>query len=130
MKIRTINLTDWQLKKIDRINPNRSDYVREAVKDQLIRDLKNRLFGVANKESKITTVNLPESYISDIGTLIGISSLSYSEYIRRAVQYKLELEMEETILRRKNEKLEKEGFVLIPDYNDDKPVQIIKRLEY
>ena len=130
MKIRTINLTAWQIGKIDRCNPNRSDFVRDAVSDQLKRDLKNRLFGVLDKRSKITTVNLPESYLSDIKALLHvITSLSYSEYIRRAVQHKLENEMEETIIRRKNKKLEEKGLVLIPGYNDDKPFQT-RRLEY
>ena len=129
MKIRTVNLTSWQLKKINRINPNRSDYIREALKEQLKRDLKNRLFGVNQKEAKITTVNLPESYISDMKSLLFVSSLSISEYIRRAVQYKLEQEMEETVLRRKKERLEKEGFITIPGVNHGKPFKTT-RLEY
>ena len=130
MKIRTINLTDWQLKKIDRLNPNRSDFIRGAVQDQLKRDLKNRLHGVQNRESKITTVNLREDQLKEIESLLFVSSLSYSEYIRRAVQYKLELDMEETKLIRENERLEKKGFVRIPGYNGNKPVQIIRRLDY
>ena len=129
MKIRTVNLTDWQIRKINRLNPNRSDYIRGAVQEQLVRDLKNRLFGVANKTAQITTVNLPESYISDMETLLFVSSLSVSEYIRRAVQYKLEREMEECVLRRKNERLEEEGFVIIPGYKEGKPFKTT-RLEY
>ena len=129
MKIRTINLTAWQLAKIDRCNPNRSDFVREAVREQLKRDHKNRLYGVQNRRSKITTVNLLEEQLKEIQQLLYVSSVSYSEYIRRAVQYKLENEMEEVIIRRKNERLEKKGFVLIPGYNGDKPFQT-RRLEY
>ena len=129
MKIRTINLTMWQLRKIDRLNPNRSDYVRDAVRDQLIRDHKNRLYGVNEKKSKITTVNLPEDQLEEIKNLLFVTSLSYSEYIRRAVQYKLESEMEETVLRRKNERLEEKGLVMIPGYNGGKPFKTV-RLEY
>lgn len=128
MKIRTINLTAWQLKKIDRLNPNRSDYIRQAVQEQLRRDFKNRLFGVHDKRAKITTVNLVEEQIDDMQHLLFVSSLSHSEYIRRAVQYKLELEMEEVVLRRKNERLEEKGFIKIPGYNGDKPFQT-RRLE-
>lgn len=129
MKIRTINLTMWQIRKIDRLNPNRSDYVREAVREQLKRDLKNSLYGVNEKKAKITTVNLPEEQLKEIKSLLFVTSLSYSEYIRRAVQYKLEDEIEETIIRRKNERLEKEGFVRIPSYNGGKPFKTT-RLEY
>lgn len=129
MKIRTVNLTDWQIRKINRLNPNRSDYIRKAVQEQLKRDLKNRLHGVANKKAQITTVNLREDQLKEIGSLLFITSLSYSEYIRRAVQYKLEREMEETILRRENERLEEEGFVIIPGYKEGKPFKTT-RLEY
>jgi len=98
--------------------------------DKINKEIKRKLkiFGVANKEARIVTVNLPESYISDVESLLFISSLSYSEYIRRAVQYKIELEMEETRLRWKNESLEREGFIRIPGYNGDKYFQT-RRLE-
>jgi len=84
-------------------------------------------------ELKIITCNIPLEHLKYVQKLMDWGIVpSRSEYIRRAVGNQIERDNEtkryveeviETTIDNKN-------FIKIPGYNGNKPVQILRRLEY
>lgn len=82
-------------------------------------------------ELKIVTCNIPKKHLKYIETLCrwGITP-SRSEYVRRAISKQIEDDLRTK--RYIDEVIETidEDTILIPDYNNGKPIKILRRLEY
>ena len=93
-RIRTINLYNWQLEAIEKLDPNRSNFVREALSDQLECDQQRGLLKIPGM--KIITVNMSEELFKESDDLNKAGMYcSMSEYIRLAVRNKILREREE-----------------------------------
>ena len=95
-----------------------------------MRDEKGR-----NLELKIVTCNFPIKHINYIKKLIEYGLVpSRSEYVRRAVGNQIADDLKtkryvEDVMVGKI-KLDPSKYIKIPGYNGDKPVEIIRRLDY
>ena len=82
---------------------------------------------------KIVTCNLPRKHLAYINKLLewGIVP-SRSEYVRVAVanQIRNDFETKGYVEEVIEETIDNKTFIKIPGYNGDKPVEIIRRLEY
>lgn len=128
MPIRTLNFSKWQLKKIKEFNTNRSEFIREALNEQIYEDLKFNLFdGVEGL--KVTTVNLWDNLYNDLDVLSEKGYIvSWSEYARVAVRNKILKEHKMYKLIEKNKELANDDMVIVPGYNGGKPIKT-RRLE-
>ena len=87
-------------------------------------------------ELKIITINIPLEHLKYVQQLMDWGKVpSRSEYVRTAVANQIENDMKtkkyiKKVIKNPEEILEPEKFVRIPGYNGDKPVEIIRRLDY
>jgi len=88
---------------------------------------------ISHGELKIITVNISVEHLKYIQQLMDWGLVpSRSEYMRIAVanQIKDDFETKKYVKSVIEKTIDTKKFIKIPGYNDDKPVQIIKRLEY
>lgn len=127
VKIRTLNFHKWELEEIEKYDHNRSNYIREALAEELLSDKQNGLF---DKEPglKITTVSMGNKLHKTINKLNkkGVY-VSFSEFARRAVRNKLIRDGNMKVVGDYRDSLPKD-MVYIPSINGGIPFRT-RRLE-
>ena len=118
-RIRTINLYNWQLEAIEKLDSNRSNFIREALSDQLECDQQRGLLKIPGM--KITTVSMGDILFKESDDLNKAGMYcSMSEYIRLAVRNKILRERMEGKIELFRETLP-ENMVYIPNMNGGLP---------
>lgn len=125
-RIRTLNFLKWELSEIDEICPNRSLFIRIAIREQL--EEEKKLDILIPGGMKITTVNIEIELDREIDRLSkkGVF-VSVSEFARRAVRSKILRERKQGIIKAYRDSLPKD-MCYIPSYNGGMPFKI-RRLE-
>lgn len=123
----TCNLPIWMLENIDKRADNRSEYIREAIREYL--NIMSPLYIDAVPGTKIITyakIHLDFDYINEI--CFDKIELSRSELTRNAIRHRL---LNEKIVNEEAEmeEYDHEKFVRVPGYNGDHLMRIIRRLD-